>query len=322
MEWLSAVIVFCMVLFMYLHIHYQLKTSNHLEIYTIDEPSKNRLEEVCNLRQPVIFGWNWARGSMSLTTLAKEYGAFDLKIRHKLGTETIEPFVPLSLTDTIKLFAQGNGETFLTEGNQDFLEETGSRKILRQVDPFLRPPMVSKCIYDIWAGTAGSHTPLRYELNYRNFLCLASGTARVKLIPPRNGRYLDPIKDYDNFEYRSPVNPWKVQDRYQGEFDKVKTLEVDLLTKMVLYIPAYWWYSISYGPRATILVFQYRTYMNTMAILPQLCRHFLQRQSITTRIAEVIGVEEIEKGSETADQSGNALVAEKIDGRGVTESGP
>ena len=32
-----AIIIFCITLFLYLHIYYQLKTSNDLEIYEIDE---------------------------------------------------------------------------------------------------------------------------------------------------------------------------------------------------------------------------------------------------------------------------------------------
>ena len=33
-------LVFCIVLFIYLHIFFQLKTSNDLEIYEIEQPSK------------------------------------------------------------------------------------------------------------------------------------------------------------------------------------------------------------------------------------------------------------------------------------------
>ena len=41
-----AIFIFCVVLFLYLHIYYHLKTSNDLEVYTIEKPSKNKLEEI------------------------------------------------------------------------------------------------------------------------------------------------------------------------------------------------------------------------------------------------------------------------------------
>ena len=55
MNYFIAIFIFCVVLFLYLHIYYHLKTSNDLEVYTIERPSKNKLEEICDLRQPVVF---------------------------------------------------------------------------------------------------------------------------------------------------------------------------------------------------------------------------------------------------------------------------
>ena len=72
------------VLFFYLHIYYHLKRSNDLDIYTIDNPSKDRLEEICNLRQPVLFNFMNERllESCSLNNLENNYSAFDIKIRN------------------------------------------------------------------------------------------------------------------------------------------------------------------------------------------------------------------------------------------------
>ena len=46
------------VLLVYLHIFYHLKVSNDLEIYEHDITNKNNLEEVLNLRQPVVMNYN------------------------------------------------------------------------------------------------------------------------------------------------------------------------------------------------------------------------------------------------------------------------
>ena len=57
MKTLLSVLIFCIVLFIYLHITFHLKISDDLEVYTIENVSKDRLEEICNLKQPVLFDY-------------------------------------------------------------------------------------------------------------------------------------------------------------------------------------------------------------------------------------------------------------------------
>ena len=85
MKIILSFIVFCIVLFFYLHIHYHLKTSNDLEVYTIDNPSKNKLEEICNIRQPVVFKFDNSEllEICNLSNFESNYGAFDIKIRDR-----------------------------------------------------------------------------------------------------------------------------------------------------------------------------------------------------------------------------------------------
>jgi hypothetical protein len=91
---------------------------------------------------------------------------------------------------------------------------------------------------------------------------------------------LYPINDYDILEFRTPVNPWKVQPEYQDDFDKIKTLEVELFQGMVMFIPAYWWYSIQFiVPETSVCSFKYRTHMNTISIAPQLIMNVLQNMN-------------------------------------------
>jgi hypothetical protein len=101
------------------------------------------------------------------------------------------------------------------------------------------------------------------------------------LIPPKDSKYLYPISDYDVFEFRSPVNPWKVQSEYQDDFDKIKTLEVELFQGMIMYIPAYWWYSVQFVvPETSVCSFKYRTHMNSISILPRTMMNVLQNLNI------------------------------------------
>ena len=49
-----SIFIFCLILFFYLHIQFHLKTSDDLEIYEVDQASKDKLEEICDLRQPML----------------------------------------------------------------------------------------------------------------------------------------------------------------------------------------------------------------------------------------------------------------------------
>ena len=64
--------------------HFHLDTSNDLEVYTIDNVSKDRLEEICNLKQPVLFEYNNENliEIVNIGKLEELYGAFDVKIRN------------------------------------------------------------------------------------------------------------------------------------------------------------------------------------------------------------------------------------------------
>ena len=51
MTYIIGFFIFCIVLFIYLHVQFQLRTSDDLEIYELDNVSKERMEEICDLRQ-------------------------------------------------------------------------------------------------------------------------------------------------------------------------------------------------------------------------------------------------------------------------------
>ena len=296
--------IFCIVLFLYLHINYHLKTSNDLEIFTIERPSKDKLEQICDVRQPVVFNFNNERllQSCTLTSLDDNYGAFDVNLRDVTNDDdNSELYLPFLLKEVLNIFREDKSKKLISENNSDFLKETGAIKNFTYNDSFLRPPLVSKCMYDLMTGCIGSKTPLRYNLNYRNYFYVTQGKINIKLICPQNSRYLYPIKDYDNFEFRSPVNVWDIQEEYKRDFNKVKVLDITLQKGEIISIPAYWWYSINYEKLSSICVFKYRTFMNVLAIFPDLVLSMLQGQNIKRDIAkkvEIKNVDSIEKQKE------------------------
>ena len=102
MDYLSTVFIFCLILFFYLHIYYHLKTSDDLEVYTLSMPSKDKLEEICSVRQPVLFPFKneLITNTFSLLSLEKNQGVFDINIRKK-GDDL---YLPILLKSAIKLF--------------------------------------------------------------------------------------------------------------------------------------------------------------------------------------------------------------------------
>ena len=294
MKTLFTILIFCIVLFIYLHINFHLRTSNDLEVYEIDQPSKDKLEEICDLRQPVIFDYNvdGLLQECNIESIEKNYGAFDIKVRNvKEYDDVSELYLPLTLNTGREIFRKDEEEKYLSENNQEFLEETSLIKHMRYNDNFLRPYSVSNCIYDILFSSKNTKTILKYELNYRNFLLVTQGSVKIKLIPPKSSRYLYTIKDYDNFEFLSPVNPWDVQSQFKSDFDKLKTLEVTLNKGQIIFIPAYWWYSIWFEENTSLASFKYKTYMNNIAISNHLLVNMLQNQNVKREIAKKKNIE-------------------------------
>jgi hypothetical protein len=133
-------------------------------------------------------------------------------------------------------------------------------------------------------------TPFRYDLNYRNYYLVTQGSIKVKLSPPKSSKYLYPVSDYENFEFKSPINPWDPQPKYRADFDKIKCLEIVLTPGKMLYIPAYWWYTFKFDENTSVSCFKYRTYMNNIAISPKICMYALQNQNVERKIAKPIDV--------------------------------
>jgi Cupin-like domain len=306
LEIITGFFIFCVILFLYLHIQFHLKTSDDLEIYEIDQASKDKMEEICDLRQPVLFDCDEDSNKIIQTTnkitLLDNYPVFEVKIRdckniHDIQTSSKdfieELYVPLPLHIACKLFDQDNNAEYFSENNSDFLNETGAVKNMSYNDEFLRPYLVSNCNYDIMFGSNQVSTPFRYELNYRNYFIVTQGSLKIKLAPPKSSKYLYPVNDYENFEFRSQIDPWKPQTKFKADFDKIKCLEIVLTPGKFLFIPAYWWYSFKFTDNTSVSCFRYRTYMNNIAISPNIAMYALQNQNVERKIAKKIDINEL-----------------------------
>ena len=112
-----AFFVFCLVLFIYLHIQFHLKTSNDLEVYELDMASKDKLDEICDLRQPVIFDFENEKIIQSANTsyIQNNYHAFEVKIRNANDSDySSEIYIPLPLHSAKKLFEEDKTSSYFS----------------------------------------------------------------------------------------------------------------------------------------------------------------------------------------------------------------
>lgn len=264
---LSIIFTICFVVVIYIHIFFQLKTSDDLEIYEIQMPSKQKLEEVCNFKQPVVFNYTEDTLMNCNVSSLQEYLAFDVYVWDDQYVK-----VPLPLEKAMELFKT---KKYATMNNSEFLNETMAKRYFTVTDLALRPPLVSSIHYDVMFGGNQYKTRLQYSKYYRNYFLVTTGSVTIKLAPPRNSMFLNEIKNYETQEFYSELNPWSETNK------KVKFLEIVLTQGQLIYIPAYWWYSIRLEKDACVCMYKYSTIMNVVATLPDLAIGFLQKQNTT-----------------------------------------
>jgi hypothetical protein len=153
-------------------------------------------------------------------------------------------------------------------------------------------------------GSKNTNTPMRYHINYRQFVYVHSGKIQVKMTPWKSKKYLKPIDDYENYEFRSPINIWNPQPEHLHEMDKLKFVEFDVNAGHVLYIPPYWWYNIKYVEDDSLLFgLTYNSIMNCIAHLPNWGLYFLQQQNIKKKPTRVHPISLEEPVPDEADEN-------------------
>lgn len=292
LNYLFGFIIFSVCLYFYIYVTWHLKTSNNLELYTLtQEVDKEQLDDILDIRQPTLFVQNQVAYSLKCATnlhnLLEKYSNFDVKVRDL--TKLSEDSVCLPMHSAVKLFKADKKSRYISENNVDFLTDTSVVNVIASLDSQLRPILMTNSCVDVMFGSDGTTTPLRCELNYRNFFIINSGIVRVKMCPPNNARYLKVTKDYNNLEFRSEISPWVADN---GEL-KAKFLEFEMnaADNNILYIPAFWYYSFKFiDTNSSITNLAYRIFFNNLAILPHLCIYGLQLSNTTPQILAVNSV--------------------------------
>jgi len=295
------IILFVIVLVLYLHIVQQLKTSEDLEIYEMDYTTNAHLQEVCDVKQPVLFEYNAVSPDLYSEITSEKLdtcGIYEVKVKdikdYYLESDSSSPdYVVLPLQSANKLLKSDTHSSYFTENNHDFVEDANLYHFFHANDEFIKPSTTVITKYDIMMGSSGAYTPLRFHKDCRRFISTLSGKITIKMTPYKSSKYLSPVNDYENYEFRSQVNVWAPQKKYKSDVSKLKFLEFDVMPGFMLYIPPYWWYSIKFsdGEETIVSGFTYNTMMNCITNIPNWALYYLQQHNTKTRIAKTIPIE-------------------------------
>lgn len=313
MNSLITLCIFIVILFLYIHIANQFKKGDDLEIYETDFSSTRHLEDVCELKQPVLMNVEHILPNLFSHITPENIARFsshDVNIKDINDYFTEDPesvdSVLLPFHTSIKFLENDKKKHLFSENNGDFLEESGLIKKLKTVDTILKPSFTINSRYDLWFGSCNTNTPLRYHTDNRHFLCVTSGKIRVKMTSWKSTKYLHPFKDYEKYEFRSCVHPVNPDEIFMHDFNKTNFIEFDVKEGYMLYIPPYWWYSISYldDPSTYVCSIKYNTLVNSLSNSWDLMVYFLQQQNIKQKPAKELceqPIEEISHPQQTSD---------------------
>jgi hypothetical protein len=289
---LVTFLIFIVLFFLYIHINEHYKRNEDLEIYETDYTTNQDLQDVCNLKQPTIFDFRsccpelFENDMYSLDKLCQKYDKYIVKVKNNNDyfedpINEIVDSVPLSLGNYRVLALTDSKSRYYTDGNEFFVED--SALPVGMVDEFLKPVFSVQTAYDLITGSHGTCMPMQYHNHYRRFLIVTSGRIHVKMTPWKSHKYLHPVTDYENYEFRSAMNIWsreKNSDKIRADYDRIKFTDFDVHAGYSLYIPPYWWYSIQFAENveSTIVSVTYDSTISIVANSGYLARHFLQLQ--------------------------------------------
>ncbi len=295
----------------------QFKKSEDLEIYEMDYTNNLNLQDVCDVRQPVLFNVRdiipGLFSDLNAQNVAK-YSSHDVRLKDSRDyySDTLNEQIPvdsitLALHTTIHILENDKTGCYFSEDNEEFLEESGIGKRIQAIDDLLRPSFTVHSSYDILFGSPNTTTPLRYHTNCRQFLCVTSGKIRVKMTPWKSTKYLHPYKDYEHYEFRSLVHPTNPSKCYMSDFEKTNFIDFEVNEGTTLYVPPYWWYSIIYldDPSTFVCKTTYSTLMNSLSNLPDLTLYILQQQNITKKINKIPNIPNIPNIPKNIDDNDN-----------------
>ena len=271
MKLILAPFIFMVILFLYLHVYYNYKTSDDLEMYEINYMETSKFNDFAELRQPVYIH----ESSKEAISLGSEInGNRNQNLNMRLMTD--DDTVLLPKDDAQKLLV--GKEKYISRGNYHLCQDYEER--LKDILYEYCPSHAVNSKYDVLYGSKDAYTRPCYEIYYRNYVTVVSGKATVRLVPPKYASSLKIEPQYDSFEFVTTTQLFE-------ESSSIQFFDVSLNEGSSLYIPPYWVYSIMYSDSDTCLLFhQYQTVMNFISNIHHHGLYYLQQYNIREKPAQ------------------------------------
>lgn len=300
--------IFVVLFLFYLHFMDQFKKGDQYEIYEIDYAGNTHLQEICQLKQPILFDFAPTistfhyLNTLSLEDLSAKVGQQDVFVNVRDTNDTpSDDSIPLSFSSALALMDTDSTGHYISEGNKEFVQATVLEEYFDSFHEYIKPNYTCHTIYDVCFGSKGASTIMRHHTDSRKFIYvpMKGGRITVQMTPFKSSKYMHPIYDYEKYEFRSD---------YKGKDNKnenIQMLEYDVTGGMMLYIPPYWWYSIQIEePGSYYGVITYCTAMNILANSISLVRYFYRQyeQSGQTKIVRTLALKKNDMQTETQTQ--------------------
>lgn len=266
MNYLHIIVTFIIVLFIYVHIQFQLTTSDEKDVYVLDGITNISMEEVFDLKQPIVMN-TFLPSEIDICKDINKYtisnhGVKDINI-YDNQRSNIHTHVSSSITSAIKLFDADDKSQYYSENNNEYLVNTDNmfQNIQKHLS-FLIPPLKSGERKDILFGSNGSTTSLQYSINYRNFFTVTNGTLQIKMVHPKTIKDagINIKSDYFNLGFFSDEHVW-------NDDSKIATIDTTLYEGQTICIPPYWLYSFKFTNETFLWSTSYNTYMTDIATI-------------------------------------------------------
>ena len=266
-NYLHIIVTFICVLFLYIHIQFQLSPSEERQIFVIDQPVNIQIEEIFELKQPIIMKLLHADiiNELTMEKIYEECQHTDISIYDNSGSIS-HAHILSSTTACKNLFNTDKNSRYYTEKNAENISTLPSNSIIKKINTSHRiftPPLCSRQKNDILFGSDNVTTIPQHSIMFRNIFTVTSGTVDVCLIHPDdfaknnitiNNEYTDMT-----FFIQSGFDLWNN--------DNPDIIKATIHTGETMSIPPYWLYSFKYKENAVIGSSSFNSYITEIAII-------------------------------------------------------
>lgn len=266
----TTLIIFFVILFTYIHLQYQLKTGEDLDIYEYEYVSLKGLQEITQYKQPVLFALDLPsiRENPYLDPMCVKDRRDYFKSNNRVDSISLSSRSARGLIDT------DSNSLFYSDRNQTSIAHSEIwTKWFESLDSYLRPAFTVYREYDVLYGSHKTQTIAVHYKESHSYLYLPCETnathIRIKMTPMKS---IENVTDYTYYEFWTKTNLFGTQ---------IRCLDFMVKPGYVLYVPPYWFYSIEFQDKTNeVCMVKYTTGANLLANAKHIGMYYMQQQNI------------------------------------------